>query len=127
MMGCCNGISLLILCFLYQSLLEIYYFYFFGRSMHVAFVVGRNEKGQLGTGNLERSDIPVELEELKDLTIVGAACGRNHTLFLTGKTVKYKSSVTVLIIQIALYNLTIKGPTGYLITDCECYYVSSTV
>ncbi|KAG8244589.1 Protein rcc2 [Homalodisca vitripennis] len=48
-------------------------------------VTGRNEKGQLGTGNTDRSDVPVELEELKDLTIVGAACGRNHTLFLTDR------------------------------------------
>ncbi|XP_046669207.1 protein RCC2 homolog [Homalodisca vitripennis] len=50
-----------------------------------AMVFGRNEKGQLGTGNTDRSDVPVELEELKDLTIVGAACGRNHTLFLTDR------------------------------------------
>lgn len=49
------------------------------------FILGRNEKGQLGTGKTERCDVPTELEELKNLTIVGAACGRNHTLFLTGK------------------------------------------
>lgn len=32
-----------------------------------------------------RRDAPVLVEELKDLTVVGGACGRNHSLFLTGE------------------------------------------
>jgi len=54
-----------------------------------ALVFGRNDKGQLGTGNTDRTDIPTEVEELKDLTIVGAATGRNHTLFLTDRGIVY--------------------------------------
>ncbi|XP_026688968.1 protein RCC2 homolog isoform X3 [Diaphorina citri] len=47
------------------------------------FTFGRNEKGQLGTGNTERRDQPFEPEELKNLVVVNAAVGKNHTLFLT--------------------------------------------
>jgi len=47
-------------------------------------VFGRNVKGQLGLGDLERRDVPTEVEALKGETIVGASCGRHHTLFLTG-------------------------------------------
>ena len=53
------------------------YFYFF-------FIAGRNEKGQLGTGDLKRRDTPYVIEAMKDLNVVGAACGKNHTLLLTG-------------------------------------------
>lgn len=49
-------------------------------------VFGRNLKGQLGLGDEERRDIPTEVEALKGESIVGASCGRHHTLFLTGKT-----------------------------------------
>lgn len=46
---------------------------------------GRNEKGQLGVGDLVRRDVPTQVEALKSINIVAAACGRNHTLFLTGE------------------------------------------
>lgn len=48
-------------------------------------VFGRNLKGQLGCGDEERRDIPTEVETLKGETIVGASCGKHHTLFLNGK------------------------------------------
>lgn len=44
---------------------------------------GRNEKGQLGTGDTDRRDQPFEPEELKSQTIVAASVGKNHSLFLT--------------------------------------------
>ena len=47
---------------------------------------GRNDKGQLGLGNCERTDPPTVVDSLSEFNIVEAACGRNHTLFLTGKT-----------------------------------------
>ncbi|GFN75829.1 protein rcc2-like [Plakobranchus ocellatus] len=49
------------------------------------YVWGRNEKGQLGLGNTERKDIPQLVETFEGQNIVDAACGRRHTLFLTGK------------------------------------------
>lgn len=45
---------------------------------------GRNERGQLGTGDMIRKDSPLLVEELKEHKVVGASCGRSHTLFLTG-------------------------------------------
>ena len=50
------------------------------------FFTGRNEKGQLGLGNTTRKDVPTVVEALSEFNIVEAACGRNHTLFLTGKS-----------------------------------------
>lgn len=50
-----------------------------------AMTFGRNEKSQLGTGDTVRRDNPVYVEELKEHNVVGAACGRNHTLFLTDR------------------------------------------
>jgi hypothetical protein len=47
--------------------------------------LGRNEKGQLGVGDTKRRDLPTVIESLKDHSVVGAACGKNHTLILTGK------------------------------------------
>jgi alpha-tubulin suppressor-like RCC1 family protein len=47
---------------------------------------GRNEKGQLGVGDTKRRDVPTVIEALRDHNIVGAACGKNHTLILTGKS-----------------------------------------
>ncbi|XP_018319539.1 protein RCC2 homolog [Agrilus planipennis] len=44
---------------------------------------GRNQYGQLGINNTTTTDVPVLVEALKDMNIIGAACGRNHTLFLT--------------------------------------------
>ena len=50
------------------------------------FFVGRNEKGQLGHGDEVRRDTPLVIEAIKDEVIVGAACGRNHSLLLSGKS-----------------------------------------
>lgn len=41
--------------------------------------------GQLGLGDVKRRDEPTEVEALKGHTVIGAACGRNHTLFLTSR------------------------------------------
>lgn len=46
---------------------------------------GRNEKGQLGHGDTKRVEAPRLIEGLSHEAIVSAACGRNHTLALTGK------------------------------------------
>lgn len=46
---------------------------------------GRNEKGQLGHGDTKRVEAPKLIEGLSHEVIVSAACGRNHTLALTGK------------------------------------------
>jgi len=48
-----------------------------------AYTFGRNDKAQLGHGDTKRRDIPTIVETLADFNIVDAACGRNHTLFLT--------------------------------------------
>ncbi|XP_060578090.1 protein RCC2-like [Ruditapes philippinarum] len=47
------------------------------------YAFGRNEKGQLGVGNLNRVDKPTIVDCLSGYNIVDAACGRNHSLFLT--------------------------------------------
>lgn len=54
-----------------------------------AFTFGRNEKSQLGNGNQTRQDSPVQIETLKDHTVVGAATGRNHSIFLTDRGTVY--------------------------------------
>lgn len=46
---------------------------------------GRNDKGQLGHGDTKRLEAPKLIEGLADHVIVAAACGRNHTLALTGR------------------------------------------
>ena len=48
-------------------------------------VSGRNDKGQLGLGHLDRVDKPTVVECLSGHNIIAAACGRNHSLFLTGQ------------------------------------------
>lgn len=48
-------------------------------------LLGRNEKGQLGVADINRRDAPVRVDLLDSFNIVSAACGKNHTLFLTGK------------------------------------------
>ena len=48
------------------------------------FVLGRNEKSQLGHGDSKRRDEPTLVESLSHVKIVDAACGKNHTVFLTG-------------------------------------------
>lgn len=45
---------------------------------------GRNDKGQLGHGDTKRLEAPKLIEALADHVMVAAACGRNHTLALTG-------------------------------------------
>lgn len=46
---------------------------------------GRNEKGQLGHGDTKRLEAPKLVEGLEEEVIVAAACGRNHTMALTGR------------------------------------------
>ncbi|KAK3912807.1 Protein RCC2-like protein [Frankliniella fusca] len=48
-----------------------------------AYSFGRNEKGQLGHGDEVRRDTPLIIDAVKDEVLVGAACGRNHTLLLS--------------------------------------------
>ena len=45
---------------------------------------GRNESGQLGLSDVNRRDAPTLVPCLEGLNIVQAACGKGHTLFLTG-------------------------------------------
>lgn len=45
--------------------------------------------GQLGLGDEKRRDDPTEVEALKGQTVIGAACGRAHTLFLTSRGIVY--------------------------------------
>lgn len=44
---------------------------------------GRNQYGQLGLNNLTIVQEPIVVPTLQDKNVIGAACGRNHTLFLT--------------------------------------------
>ncbi|KAL1116740.1 hypothetical protein AAG570_005212 [Ranatra chinensis] len=53
------------------------------------YTLGRNEKGQLGTGDCETRTQPYLLESIKDHNVVNASCGRNHTLLLTDRGVVY--------------------------------------
>jgi len=46
--------------------------------------VGRNENAQLGQGDTARRDVPTLIDGLTGLNIVRVACGKAHTLFLTG-------------------------------------------
>ncbi|KAL5014792.1 hypothetical protein ScPMuIL_009062 [Solemya velum] len=50
-----------------------------------AYTWGRNDKGQLGQGDIERLDSPTLVTSLQNYNIIDAACGKNHTLFLTDK------------------------------------------
>ncbi|CAG5104364.1 Similar to rcc2: Protein RCC2 homolog (Xenopus laevis) [Cotesia congregata] len=52
-------------------------------------VFGKNDKGQLGLGDVKRRDDPTEVEALKGHTVIAAACGRNHTLFLTSRGIVF--------------------------------------
>jgi len=54
-----------------------------------AWTLGRNEKGQLGQGDCDEYKGPQLVEFLEDYTIVKAAVGRNHTLFLTDRGTVY--------------------------------------
>lgn len=44
---------------------------------------GRNQFGQLGIDNTVTQDKPMLVSSMQDMNIISAACGRNHTLFLT--------------------------------------------
>ncbi|KAF5288966.1 hypothetical protein FQA39_LY03845 [Lamprigera yunnana] len=44
---------------------------------------GRNQYGQLGTNNTTIMETPTLVPALQDKNVIGVACGRNHTLFLT--------------------------------------------
>lgn len=44
---------------------------------------GRNQFGQLGTGDTVTKEKPVVVPALEEMNIIGVATGRNHTLFLT--------------------------------------------
>lgn len=56
-----------------------------GKSFFFICFPGRNEKGQLGHGDTKRLEAPKLIEGLADHLVVAAACGRNHTLALTGR------------------------------------------
>lgn len=45
--------------------------------------------GQLGIGDTKRRDEPTEVTALKGHTVIGASCGRNHTLFLTSRGIVF--------------------------------------
>lgn len=44
---------------------------------------GRNQHGQLGHSELKIFEKPTLIEGLANVNVIQAACGRNHTLFLT--------------------------------------------
>lgn len=44
---------------------------------------GRNQFGQLGLNNTTSQDKPAVVPALANMNVISAACGRNHTLFLT--------------------------------------------
>lgn len=50
---------------------------------------GRNEGGQLGHGHTDRVDVPTVVSALEGLNIVTAACGKQHSLFVTERGVVY--------------------------------------
>ncbi|XP_055592088.1 protein RCC2 homolog isoform X2 [Uranotaenia lowii] len=54
-----------------------------------ALAFGRNQFGQLGQPELKTLEIPTLVSGLENLNIIQAACGRNHTLFLTDTGVVY--------------------------------------
>lgn len=59
--------------------------------------IGRNEKGQLGHGDTKRVEAPKLIEVLGSEAIVLAACGRNHTLALTGTEKPPQNALKLLI------------------------------
>ncbi|KAL1399310.1 hypothetical protein pipiens_008311 [Culex pipiens pipiens] len=48
-----------------------------------ALAFGRNQHGQLGQSDLATIEKPTLVAGLEEFNIIQAACGRNHTLFLT--------------------------------------------
>lgn len=59
--------------------------------------IGRNQNGQLGNGDTVTKDNPVAISALSEMNVIGAACGRNHTLFLTGNFLKFHTKTIVII------------------------------
>jgi len=51
--------------------------------------VGRNENAQLGQGDTVRRDVPTLIDSLSGLNIIRVACGKAHTVFLTGTLFTY--------------------------------------
>lgn len=64
--------------------------------------LGRNQCGQLGVGDTTTRDNPIPVAGLDEMNIIGAACGRNHTLFLTGKIINH-CVVCMYIYSVVLY------------------------
>lgn len=54
-----------------------------------AVTFGRNQFGQLGQPELKTYETPTVIPELESQNIIQAACGRNHSLFLTDNGVVY--------------------------------------
>ncbi|MEQ2171882.1 Protein rcc2, partial [Goodea atripinnis] len=50
---------------------------------------------QLGHGDTKRLEAPKLIEGLADQVIVSAACGRNHTMALTGRRISYNGQPLV--------------------------------
>lgn len=50
---------------------------------------GRNQHYQLGQPETTIYETPTLIPELENVNIIQAACGRNHTLFLTGMHYKF--------------------------------------
>mmetsp|Transcript_40878 Transcript_40878/g.102283 ORF Transcript_40878/g.102283 Transcript_40878/m.102283 type:complete len:457 (+) Transcript_40878:107-1477(+) len=48
-----------------------------------AYSFGRNDKGQLGQGDLMTRGVPTIIKPLESVRVVKASCGKNHTLILT--------------------------------------------
>lgn len=55
------------------------------------FAFGRGEYGRLGLGDTRSRYRPHFVEALQGKTIIQAACGGSHTLFLTADGVAYSS------------------------------------
>lgn len=54
-----------------------------------ALAFGRNQFGQLGQSELTTFEKPTPVTGLEDVNVIQAACGRNHTLFLSDTGVVY--------------------------------------
>ena len=88
---------------------------------------GRNDRGQLGLGDLVRRDEPTEVEGLKAHKIIGGAVGRGHTLFLTSKGQVFASGDNKMG-QLGVGNQaqTILNPTRVSFYYCYCLSMYST-
>lgn len=53
-----------------------------------ALTFGRNPCGQLGQPELKTYEKPTLVSGLENVNIIQAACGRHHTLFLSGISTK---------------------------------------